>query len=242
MMDLSGLLLEHYGARSIGVIGIAFVGGIISSLLPCAVGMLPVIIGYITGYGEDSKFKLFLQLAMFILGIAIIMTILGVAASVLGLTFGNVLGSGWYYTIGALAILMGLQLLEVIHLPLPQFVTKLPETNYGRYLTPLVLGMAFGTASSPCGTPFLLAILGFISHENDILLGGTSLFSYALGQGVLLMIVGLGTGMLKHMGTFRKVGSTLNKVSAVAFLLVGAMFIAQGLGVWNQFLQMLGLI
>ncbi len=242
MASLDVLLQQSLTTHSIGVIGFAFIAGIVSSLLPCALGMLPVLVGYVAGYGGTTKAGLFLQLTLFILGIATIMTILGITASLLGLTFGSMLGSGWYYAIGVVAIIMGLQLLEIIHLPMPQVMTKLPETNFGRYATPFILGMAFGTASSPCGTPFLVAILGFISHEKNMVLGGASLFCYAVGQGMLLLVIGLFTGALKYMAVLRKVGSTLNKVSALAFLFVGAMFIAEGAGVWGSILLYFHLI
>ena len=212
------------------VIGLAFAGGFISSLLPCTVGMLPVVVGYVGGYSEGSKWDIFKQVMLFVLGVSLILTIFGVTASLLGLVFGSFVGSGWYYLVGTIAILMGLHLLGWITIPLPQFVTKLPDTETGKWFTPLLLGMGFGAATSPCGTPFLTAILGFISQEKDILLGGTSLFAYGLGQSVLLVVIGLFTGLIKQMAVIRKVGSVINILSAVIFILAGLLIIGLGAG------------
>jgi cytochrome c-type biogenesis protein len=123
-----------------------------------------------------------------------------------------------------------LHLLEIIQLPLPQFVTKLPHSKPGVFLAPLVLGAAFGAASSPCGTPFLTGILGFISREQNWLLGGSSLFFYALGQSMLLLITGLFTGLMKQMALLRHVGSVITKLSATVFILAGVLLIAQAAG------------
>jgi cytochrome c biogenesis protein CcdA len=92
------------------------------------------------------------------------------------------------------------------------------------------MGAAFGAASSPSGTPFLTAMLGFISRENNWLLGGTSLFTYALGQSMLLLVAGLCTGLVKQMATLRRVGSVVTKLSASVFILAGVLLIAQAAG------------
>lgn len=230
MPNLESLLLENLSTHSVLVIGLAFMAGVVSSLLPCTIAMLPVLVGYMGAYSGHSKARVFSQVSLFIVGLALMMTILGVAASLLGVAFGALIGSGVYYIIGIIAILMALQLLNIIHIPIPPLFSQLPESRYGKVLSPIILGMTFGAASSPCGTPFLAAILAFISRENNLLLGGTSLFCYALGQGVLLLVVGVFTGLLKHMATLRHVGSIMTRLSAGLFLIVGAMLIAMGSG------------
>lgn len=226
-MNIEQLFLENLDARSGVVILLAFLGGVVSSLLPCTIGMLPVLIGYVGGYSGSSRWAVLRQVLLFVLGVALVMTILGVAASTLGIAFGGLVGSGWYYAVGVVAIVMGLQLLGVINIPLPQLITKLPDSKPGQILMPIVLGMAFGAASSPCGTPFLTAILGFISQEKNLWLGGGSLFAYALGQSVLLIVVGLFTGLIKHMAVVRRVGKVINLLSGITFILAGALLIAQ---------------
>jgi cytochrome c-type biogenesis protein len=230
MDSLQSAFLQTLNAHSYGVLLMAFAGGLASSLLPCTVGMLPILIGYVGGYTETSKWAVLRQIILFMLGFALVLTVLGILAGLLGTAMAALVGQGWYYFLGVVAILMGLQLLEVIQLPLPQFVTKLPESKPGRILAPLVMGAAFGAASSPCGTPFLTAILGFISREENWLLGGLSLFSYALGQSMLLLIAGLFTGIIKQMALLRHVGFVVTKLSAGVFILAGLLLIAQAAG------------
>jgi cytochrome c-type biogenesis protein len=230
MPDLQSAFLHTLNSHSFMVLALAFAGGIVSSLLPCTVGMLPVLIGYVGGYTEDSRLAVFRQIAMFMLGFALVLTLLGVLASVLGTAMAAMVGSSWYYILGTLAIAMGLHLVGIVNIPMPQFISRMPKTEPGKFLAPLALGAAFGAASSPCGTPFLTAILGFISRETNWLLGGTSLFAYALGQSMLLLVVGLFTGFLKHMAILRHVGTVINKLSAAVFVLAGLLLIAQAAG------------
>jgi cytochrome c-type biogenesis protein len=225
------ILQELTGGHILLVLCSAFLGGLVSSLLPCSLAMLPVLMGYIGGYNKSiSRVEVVGQACLFILGMACVLTILGILTSLLGRAFGSLIGSGWYYLIGLLAIFMGLQILNIVHFPFPQLINKLPNTNAGKILTPLILGVAFGLASSPCGTPFLSVILGLMSREHHWWLGGISLFSYAMGQGILLLLVGLGTGLLKHMATLRKVGYIMNYMSGYAFLLVGLYLFILGSG------------
>lgn len=230
MSGLEQLFVETLSQRSLLVVVLAFAGGVVSSLLPCTVAMLPVLVGYVGGYNRQSMAGVLQQIVLFMLGVATVMTALGIAASLAGVVFGSFTGSGWYYVVGAVAIIMGLHLLGVVQVPLPRFITQMPETEAGKLAAPFILGLAFGAASSPCGTPFLTAILGFISHEKNLVLGGASLFTYALGQTVLLLVVGIFTGLLKHMATLRSVGRVINVLSAIVFLLAGLLFIAQGAG------------
>jgi cytochrome c-type biogenesis protein len=241
-MQHDWILREMAGGHGAIIMGASFLGGLVSSLLPCSLAMLPVLIGYIGGYNKSvSRLEVVGQACLFIFGVACVLTTLGVLTSLLGLAFGSLIGSGWYYLIGLLALVMGLQILNIIHIPLPQLINKLPDTNAGKILTPLILGLAFGLASSPCGTPFLSVILGLMSREHNWWLGGASLFSYALGQGFLLLLVGVGTGLLKHMATLRKVGFIMNYISGYAFLLVGLYMFILGSGKLGELLIFLHL-
>lgn len=242
MNTLEALFNQALASHSLWVVALAFVAGVVSSMLPCAIAMLPVLIGYVGGYVADSKWEVFRQVCMFILGMALVMTVLGIAATLLGVTFGVLVGSAWYYAIGVVAILMALHLLEFIHIPFPQFVTQLPESKPGKIVAPFMLGVTFGAASSPCGTPFLAAILGLMSQEHNIVLGGISLFCYALGQGAILLVIGLFTGLLKHLAILRHVGRIFTKLSGILFLLVGLMLLAAGAGVLPSVLQFFHLL
>ena len=69
-----------------------------------------------------------------------------------------------------------------------------------------------------------------MSTEKNFVLGGVSLFAYGVGQSMLLLIVGLFTGLIKHIARLRQVGSVMNTLSGIIFILGGLLLIAQGLG------------
>jgi cytochrome c-type biogenesis protein len=209
------LLASGYGA------------GLVAALLPCNLAMLPVVVGFATGQGQPPQAVLILRLSLFVLGMGLTFSTLGLLASLLGLTFGFWLGPWLFAGLGVFAIIFGLQLLEVIHFHLPNLVQRIPEElplpHWLKALQPVVLGMLFGLVASPCGTPFLLGVLSLTAKVRNPVLGWLALFTYTLGQGTLLFVVGLFTGWLSKQVTLKQAGPWLNRISGVLFI---------GMGLW----------
>ena len=174
----------------------AFLGGVISAASPCVLAAIPLIIGYVGGYSEGSKKKAALYSLVFILGLSIIFTLLGVAASVMG-GFLGFMGRWLFIGFAIIAVLMGLHLMGILSIPLPFQKTREVKTKglWGAFL----LGLLTGTVSSPCATPVLAVILAYASTQGDILYGGSLLFVYAIGHCALIFIAGLSAGLTESM-------------------------------------------
>ena len=68
---------------------ISFFAGILSSLSPCSLGILPLILAYIGGYSKENNKKLFVQLLSFSLGLSLILSIIGVFCALSGKVFAS---------------------------------------------------------------------------------------------------------------------------------------------------------
>lgn len=201
---------------------IAFLGGVLSSISPCTLGVLPIIIGYVAGYGEKRTFKTFVQLASFTLGLAFVMSIVGIISVLFGRVFVALGGDYWVLIIASLLVVLGLDLLGIIELNFPQLVKKMPKMQGGQlFLYPFTIGIFFALASTPCSTPILVSILGFASLTENILFATALLFLFALGQGVIIILAGVFTSVIVNLKYFAKMSNILMKFAGVLLILSG---------------------
>jgi cytochrome c-type biogenesis protein len=208
--------LTHLSVVSVGII---FVAGLLTSLTPCMLSMLPITIGYIGGYEAKSRLQAAAQSTWFALGLATTLAGLGILAGFLGKVYGQV-GIGLPIIVSIIAILMGLNLLEALPLQFP----SLGETNWispdlPAGLRSYLLGLTFGLVASPCSTPVLASLLGWIANTQDLILGAVLLLSYTVGYVAPLILAGTFTASIKKLLELRRWSGWINPVSGA--LLVG---------------------
>lgn len=209
--------------RSMMTIIIIFLGGLLTSISPCVLSMLPILVGYIGGYSEDvSKLKGFTLSATFVLGLATTFAILGIIAAYFGLIFGQV-GIMWYYILAAVSIIMGLNVLGVIHFNIPG-LKRMPVILRG-YSGTYLMGLSFGLAASTCATPVLAVIITYVAAQGELLYGSLLLFMYGIGHGVPLIIVGTFTALLKNLPKVQHYTRYINYVSGSILILVGLLLL-----------------
>lgn len=200
-----------------------FAGGIISSISPCTLGILPIVVGYIGGYSENTTKKTVLQLFFFILGLSIVLTLLGIIAAFTGKTLGFHTNPYLGLVLSSLILVMGLTLLELIEVPMPVLISQMPRSsNSNIILYPILLGGAFALASTPCATPILAGIMAYASFKANLTQGAILLFLYALGQSVIILFAGLFTSLFKKATVIRSYSHIVNKFSGVALILASA--------------------
>lgn len=204
---------------------LVYLGGILTSVSPCILTMIPIMVGYIGGYtGEEetSKIKGFGLSVIFVLGMSVTFSIFGIIAVMLGKVFGQI-GDTWYYVLAAIAIIMGLQLLGVINIRFPS-LSELPVKKGGAAST-FLIGLLFGLVMSPCATPVLAVIIAYVASTGKFLYGAALLFVYGLGHGLPLIIAGTFTATIKQLPRFHKYTRYVTFASGVVLILLGLYFL-----------------
>ncbi|MDP4160159.1 MAG: cytochrome c biogenesis protein CcdA, partial [Bacillota bacterium] len=205
----------------LSILILVFLGGVLTSLSPCILSMLPVMLGYIGGLEKPTKTKGFITSAFFVLGLAVTFAILGIVASLLGKAFGQI-GPAWPYIIGLFAILMGLQLIGVFNVELPG-LKAMPEKR-GGVLGSFGVGLLFGFVASPCATPVLAVLMTYVAGQGVLWYGALLLFIYGLGHGLPLIIAGTFTAVLKSLPRLAKWGQYITYLSGGILILLGLYF------------------
>jgi len=213
-------LSEHTQVFSAWVMLLVFIGGVFSSLSPCTIGMLPLVMGYAIGKTHHATRKTIGQVICFVLGLCFVLTILGIIAAGAGKVLGFYSNPSFGLILSSLIMVMGLDLLEIIQIPIPSIIKKMPE-NHGThiFLYPFILGGAFALASTPCSTPVLAGIMAYASLKANLFYGGILLFCYALGQSFILVIAGLFSSLFRKISIIKTYSAFLNKISGTILIL-----------------------
>lgn len=205
---------------------LVFFGGIVTSIGPCNVAMIPLIIGFVGGSHQVPKKRAFSISFVFTLGLAITFVILGMIAAVVGGLLGGNMGI-WYYLVAAVCFVIGLQMLGIININMPSWFGGMREKIKAKGLFgALLLGLVSGLVASQCATPLLAAILTYVfAQKASLVYGAVLLFIYSLGRGVPIVLAGTFTGVLKNLRIAGKWSTYLEKASGVIILMVGFYFL-----------------
>ncbi|CAB3688530.1 protein-disulfide reductase DsbD [Paraburkholderia rhynchosiae] len=199
--DYAQSLLQ--GGGFLAIIGLYFVAGVVLSLLPCSYPMIPILSAIIIGEGAGvTRARGFALSLAYVIGMALVYTALGIAAALVGQSLGAWLQSAWVLGVfGALLTIFALTLIAGFDIALPQrWQDGVSHASAGRSGGKFAAVAAMGALSAlvvgACMTAPLFAVLAFIAHTGNAVLGGAALFAMGLGLGVPLLIIGLGAGTL----------------------------------------------
>ena len=204
------------------LLGISFLAGILASLSPCSLGVLPLIIGYVGGYSKEGNKKLFIQMLSFSFGLSLILSIIGVICALTGRAFTSFASPIVILLFASVIVILGLNLLGVLEIHFPALVKKMPQNKPGSmFVFPFLVGAFFALASSPCSSPILASIMAVATISSSILFSISLLFCFAIGQCAIIIFFALFTSTLKHMGKLAKYSDILMKFSGVLLILTG---------------------
>lgn len=203
---------------------LVFIAGFLSSLTPCVYPLIPITIGIFGAADAGSRFKGFTLSLAYVLGIAITYSLLGVAAAVFGTVFGGAMQHpALKIGLGVLFVALGLSSLGAFSLRLPgDLQTKLSAVGGAGYVGAFLMGLVAGVIAAPCVGPIVAGVLVYVAQQQDILLGWSMLFVFALGLGVIFLVLGTFSSMIQRLP---RSGSWMDAVKAV----FGVVFFAMAL-------------
>jgi thiol:disulfide interchange protein DsbD len=180
---------------------LVFLGGLLTSLTPCVYPMIPITMAVIGAQAGGSKLKGFVLSLFYVLGIAITFSALGVIAAKTGGLFGAFSQHPVTLLIIALIFfLMGLSMLGVFIIQMPSSLASKLHGKKGKgFIGALLTGLVAGLIVSPCISPLLVVILAWVAKTGSVMLGIGLLFSFSLGLGVLFILIGTFSGILKTL-------------------------------------------
>jgi cytochrome c-type biogenesis protein len=187
-----------------------FVAGLATSLTPCVYPMIPITAGILGGAGTTrSRSRSAVLTLSYVLGLALVYSLLGLVAGLTGSLFGTVSSNPWSLFIMAnLLLVFGLALLEVFTVAVPAGVmSRISRIDVSSVPGVFLMGATSGLVAAPCGAPAFAAVLTFVTTTRSAWLGFLYLFVFSLGLTALLVVVGLvssGVGALPRSGNWTR--------------------------------------
>ncbi|MBA3595994.1 MAG: protein-disulfide reductase DsbD [Methylibium sp.] len=193
------------GGRPWVVAGVFFIAGLLLSLTPCVLPMLPILSSIIVGQSAgapSSRSRGFGLAVSYSLGMALVYTAFGVAAGLAGEGLAAALQNPW--TLGGFALLLtvlAMSMFGFYELQLPAALRDRLDASAsrfrgGRWAGVFAMGGVSALIVSPCVAAPLAGALVYISQTRDVVLGGSALFSLAIGMSVPLLLLGASAGAL----------------------------------------------
>ena len=196
--DLANLVEEQ--GLAVAFLAI-FVLGLALNLTPCGYPMIPVTLGYFGRQSEGKTSRLFGLALMYLVGIAITYSTLGVVAALTGQLFGALLQSSWVLVgIALVMVALALSLFGVYELQAPDFIRQKVAGGSGSgVLGALSMGLVVGIVAAPCVGPVTIGLLTYVGSTGNPWLGFWMFFSLSLGLGAPYVALGTFSGGLNKL-------------------------------------------
>lgn len=225
------------------LLGLSFAGGLVASISPCILSLLPVNLSYIGTREITSRKDACFKAGAFVLGVVTVLSLLGLFSSLAAIVLVKFRGY-FHAVIGSLILLMGLSLAGVIQLPRLQNRFQISQSNQQKdasgsrsplkqaqsILTgPYGVGLTFALVSSPCTSPVMFAVLAAAAATGSQLQSTLAMISYALGYTAIIFFASLFTGLAKQTRSLLTHSETIIRIASLVLLLVGGFYLINGI-------------
>lgn len=190
-LESSGLLL--------GLL-LVFLGGLALNLTPCVYPLIPITIGYFGGQSEGSTKRLFFLGVLYVLGMALTYSVVGVVTSLTGAIFGTLLQNPIVVIIIALIfVTLALSQFGVYEFKLPDALVMKAGGAKSGAVGAFFMGLTMGIVAAPCIGPFVIGLVTYVAAKGDPFYGFMMFFFLAVGLGTPYLFLAIFSGKIKSL-------------------------------------------
>ncbi|MDX9713056.1 MAG: protein-disulfide reductase DsbD [Ignavibacteriales bacterium] len=177
-----------------------FLAGLALNLTPCVYPLIPITIGYFGGQAEGKTSRLVLLGLLYMLGMALTYSVVGVITSLSGAVFGSLLQNPFVIiVIVLLFVALALSQFGVYEFKLPDSLVAKAGGAKGGTFGAFFMGLTMGIVAAPCIGPFVLGLVTYVAAKGDPLYGFLMFFVLALGLGLPYLFLAIFSGKIKSL-------------------------------------------
>lgn len=219
------------GALSRGNLLLAFIfvfgGGVFTSFTPCVYPLIPITVSVFGANESTGMLRSFLLSLIYVFGIILTYSILGVVVASAGAVFGQVMANS--YVIGFISLVLfalGLSMFGLFEIQLPSSIQNRLNTVGGAgFIGAFAMGTVAGIIAAPCTGPALAAVLAYIATTSSVVIGFWLMFTYALGMGLLFICIGTFSGLISSLPRSGGWMYVLENIFGIAIITVALYFL-----------------
>lgn len=179
---------------------LVFLSGLALNLTPCVYPLIPITISYFGGQTQGKKSNLIVHSILYVLGMAITYSILGMIAAFTGSLFGAALQNPAVLVgIALILVALALSMFDLYEIRVPFFLSKFAGDAKRGFFGTFFMGLTVGIVAAPCIGPFVLALLTYVGEKGNVLLGFWLFFVLAIGMGIPFIFLGIFSGNIKKL-------------------------------------------
>jgi thiol:disulfide interchange protein DsbD len=181
---------------------LVFLWGLALNLTPCVYPIIPITVGYFGGQSGGRSSATLALASVYVLGMAITYSALGLFAALTGSLFGTALQN--VFVVGFVSLVLvalALSMFGLYDIRMPARLSNLAGATSGRggYVGAFLMGLTVGIVAAPCIGPFVLALLTFVGESADPLLGFSLFFTLAIGLGLPFLFLAMISGSIAKL-------------------------------------------
>jgi len=203
-----------------------FLGGMALNLTPCVYPLVPITVSYFGGRDEQENESLLGHGMLYIVGLALTNSILGVVAALTGGMLGALLQSPTVLiSVAGLLTVFATSLFGLWELRLPSGLTRIASKNHAGYFGTFFMGLTLGVVAAPCLGPFVLGLLTWVASMGSPWIGFLIFFTLSLGLGLPLFALAVFSGKIVNLPKSGEWMLWVRKVMGWALIGMAAHFI-----------------
>ena len=208
-----------------------FAGGLLLNLTPCVFPMLGITVSIFGARRREAQAKVVVNAIVYVLGICVTYSVLGVAAALTGGLFGAALQNMWVnVALGALLVGLSLSMFGVYEMQAPNWVLdRAGGANTSSIAGLFLSGLLVGIVAAPCVGPFVVALLAILAQRGDVGFGFGSMFALSLGLGFPYLFLAAFSNALQDLPRAGEWMDWVKKLFGVVLATLGLNYVLVGL-------------
>ena len=218
---------------------VVFLWGLALNLTPCVYPLIPITVGYFGGQTSGRTSRTLLLAAVYVLGMAVMYSGLGLVAALTGSILGAALQNP--IVVGAVAlvlVLLALSMFGVYEFRIPARLSGVAGTAKQGLVGAFLMGLTVGIVAAPCIGPFVLALLTFVGESGNPALGFSLFFTLAIGLGLPFLFLAVLSGSITRLPRSGEWMDWVKKLFGVILIAMAVFFLQPHIGDVAYFVMM----